>query len=307
MFDSEQELRGALRSALDGAAPAPVTSLDEVLRRGRRRVYVKWTGAAACVVVAAIGFGVGVLALANAPKALPPAQTLTTTPTTSVRAQANWPRIDTPARTPSTTLNFPGMPPIRCAPTGTAGVTGWPGSSKVPDTVRVAWERALVEVAAPANVGPPQFHLATPRSPGERESYGYWANVEDQGSMWLRAGSFTGSPLAHADDQMWTTGDCVPPKRHVLANGTVLQLHSVVEAAPEPTFSQVLMIYTSAGTSYRITLSNHRGEYLLSPEFNSDHTARGARRALPLTEEQLVRIGVAVAEAMCTGGRTAGC
>lgn len=291
---NDDELRRALRAELDVPAPAARTSLDDLLRRGRRRVFAQRAVTVMGVLLAVAGIGFGGVALSAAPRTLPPAETVsttpTTTPTTAVRAEASWPRINEPSRTPTITLNYPDMP-IPCEQSGTPLLTGWPGSSKAPDSVRAAWERALTGLA-----GQVQFLVMEPREPGEREAYNYWADVTGHGSIWLRAGSFTGDPLAQADDQKWAQGDCVPPKRHVLSDGTVLQLYAVKEATPVPTLSQRLVIYAPSGMSYEIKVSNHSAEYLLGPEIDETNGPSGGRPELPLTEEQLAGIGLAVAE-----------
>ncbi|TWP52769.1 hypothetical protein FKR81_06455 [Lentzea tibetensis] len=292
---NDDELRRALRAELEVPAPAARTSLDDLLRRGRRRVFAQRAVAVMGVLIAVAGIGFGGVALSAARRTLPPADTVSTTPTTTpataVRAEASWPRISEPIRTPTITLNHPDVPPIPCQQTGSPLLTGWPGSSKAPDAVRASWERALTGLAGKA-----QFHVTQPRSPGEREAYSYWADVTGFGSIWLRAGSFTGDPLAQADDQKWAQGDCVPPRRHVLADGTVLQLHALKEAMPVPSLSQRLVIYAPNGMSYEISVSNHSAEYLLGPEINETNGPSGGRPELPLTEEQLAGIGLAVAE-----------
>ncbi|MDT7787900.1 MAG: hypothetical protein QOF58_6319, partial [Pseudonocardiales bacterium] len=54
-----------LRGALDTPAPPPTTTLDHVLKRGRRRVFAQRAGAMLGVVavVAGVGFGAATLNL----------------------------------------------------------------------------------------------------------------------------------------------------------------------------------------------------------------------------------------------------
>ncbi|PWK88772.1 RNA polymerase sigma-70 factor (sigma-E family) [Lentzea atacamensis] len=282
-------LRDAYRAELGEPAPAPQTSVDDVMRRGRRRVFAQRATGVVGVLLVVAGVGVGATALSSAPTTpLPPADTITVTTTTptTVRAEVGWPRLNEPTRTPTLTMSpMSGVPPMTCEQKGTPQLAGWPGIIEAPSNVRAALERAIS--------GPVQYHVTPPRNPGERNSHALWANA-GHGSIWLRAGTFTGSPLAHADDQKWAMGDCVAPKRHVLANGTVIQLHVAREGMPVPTLNQLLMIYTPAGRTYQISLSNHSGEFFLNEGFDQE---KGGHPELPLSEQRLAEIGQAVAEA----------
>lgn len=278
MYD---DLREDLRAVLDGPAPPPTTALDTVLRRGRRRVRAQRTGAAAGVIVVLTGLGAGLLALHNVPQSLPPVNPVL--PTTTDSPHADWPRADAATRTPSTTFSYPGMPPLGCAPTGTPPPSGPPGSDKAPSNVLAAWEQALTGIASA-----PTLEVKPPRSPHERETYNYRAEIRGHGGIRLRVGGFTGSPLARADAEKWEHGDCAPPKRRILQNGTVVQLYAVSQVEPVPSLYQSIMIYTTRGASYEITLSNHR--IVGQPEL-------GGNPGLPLSERQLADIALAVAEA----------
>jgi RNA polymerase sigma-70 factor (sigma-E family) len=280
-------LRDAYRAELGEPAPAPHTSVDDVMRRGRRRVFAQRATGVMGVLLAVAGIGVGASTLSAGPSTpLPPADTITTTTPTTVRAEVGWPRLNEPSRTPTLKVSqMPGIPPLPCEQQGTPQLGGWAGIIEAPGTVRAAFEQAIS--------GPAHPDVTPPRNPGERNNYALWANT-GHGSIWLRAGTFTGSPLAHADDQKWATGDCVAPKRHVLANGTVIQLHVVREGMPVPTLTQLLMIYTPAGRTYQILLSNHSGEFILDGGMDQE---KGGRPELPLSEERLAEIGLAVAEA----------
>ncbi|GAA3996578.1 hypothetical protein GCM10022247_15680 [Allokutzneria multivorans] len=85
MWDDEQDLRAALQRVVDGAAPPPATRVEEVIRRGRRRVLITRIGTVASAIVAVVGIGVGASALGNLGlgadgERLPPAGPVVSTP-----------------------------------------------------------------------------------------------------------------------------------------------------------------------------------------------------------------------------------
>ncbi|WP_143261338.1 hypothetical protein [Allokutzneria sp. NRRL B-24872] len=85
MWDDEQDLRAALQRVVDGAAPPPATRVEEVIRRGRRRVLITRIGTVASAIVAVVGIGVGASALGNLGlgadgERLPPAGPAVSTP-----------------------------------------------------------------------------------------------------------------------------------------------------------------------------------------------------------------------------------
>jgi hypothetical protein len=163
--------------------------------------------------------------------------------------------------------------------------------------------KAVTEAARPAEVSQMHTKVHTSGQPGSSARYSNFVDVTDSagtGSVWFNAGAFLGTPTAAADEQAFDTGNCAPPRRPVLPNGTVLQFYSVHPSEPFQLLSQALRIYTPDGRLYEITVQNSGSPDLrddpAQPEM-WDRFGKG-RETLPLTEAQLTRIGLAVAEAV---------
>ncbi|MCP3799607.1 hypothetical protein NLX83_10100 [Allokutzneria sp. A3M-2-11 16] len=84
MWDDEQDLRAALQRVVDVDVPPPgTTRVEDVIRRGRRRVLITRIGTVAGAIVAVVGIGVGASALGNlgvGADRLPPAGPAVSTP-----------------------------------------------------------------------------------------------------------------------------------------------------------------------------------------------------------------------------------
>lgn len=319
MWENEQELRGALRSEVDGPAPASRTDLADLLRRGRRRLLARRVAAAAGVlaVVGVVGFGTAALGELAAPDHSPPADgnstaapLLTTSPAT---VGPEWTTPGLPARAPYGTFT-PGStappPPGRevlvvpqCDPGAGSRFTTWL-SPRPPAPLLDAWASAVRQVAAPAQVSGPHTRTIPAnedKHPDQVDGHTQWIDVTDgggTGSVDLDLGRTTLAPPAAADDEAFAEGNCTPPRRLVRADGTVLQFYPVRASEPYQSLLQVLRIYTPRGDTYAVTVRNFG-----SPDFefreqdaSFDRTGAG-RGTLPLTEEQLTRIGLAVADA----------
>ncbi|MDQ3786906.1 MAG: hypothetical protein M3422_06645, partial [Actinomycetota bacterium] len=109
---------------------------------------------------------------------------------------------------------------------------------------------------------------------------------------------YTGTPLAAADEQAFDVGNCDPPKRHVLADGTVLQLYDTRVSEPFQSLTQTLRIFLPNGRMYQVVAQNWG-----SPDLQTNRDEPGSpirvgkgRETLPLTEAQLAEIGLALAE-----------
>ncbi|MCP2244736.1 hypothetical protein [Lentzea aerocolonigenes] len=247
----EDELRGAL----DVSAPPATTTLDDVLRRGRRRLFARRAGTvlSTLAVVAVVGIG-SVLWVQD-------------TPTAPVGNPADWPRVSETVRKPlyhSNTANpnadcgiqMPAVPMDR-------GFGAERLSADQLRTWRTRAEAALGELEVGEQVAEDVLHT-------------YDLNVSGltgKGSVRLSTGSFTTTPSAAADEALWATGTCRAPRRAVARDGTVYQLYDVLQGA------QTLHVYRPDGRAFRIE------------QINSDLT----RNSLPLTDDQLVKLGPAVA------------
>ncbi|MEU4747030.1 hypothetical protein AB0G02_42135, partial [Actinosynnema sp. NPDC023658] len=181
--------------------------------------------------------------------------------------------------------------------------TTWTAPEPLEPVLR-AWSTAVAQVASPARVSAPNQRVI----PADRtkradsaDAHVQWIDVTDgdgTGSVDLTVGRTTLDPVAAADDEAFAEGNCAPPRRLVRSDGTVLQVYSVRPSEPFRSLALVLCLYTPKGDAYKLTVANYG-----SPDFTfrgDDHSFErtgAGRGTLPLTEEQLTRIGVAVADA----------
>ncbi|MEU7480147.1 hypothetical protein AB0A63_29475 [Lentzea sp. NPDC042327] len=253
----EDELRGAL----DVPAPPPTTTLDDVLRRGRRRVAVRRAGFAGGVltVVAAVGIGGAVWR-----GAVEPELSLATNP-------ANWPRVSCgeAGPQPDVVRNMGAFLP------STGQMRAWRDSAQavLPDRVVDS------ELPEDAN-GPASVHH------GDRR--GFRVDVLDgqgAGSLRFALARFEGDPAAAADSARWATGTCAASRRLTGADGTVFQLYAPGVEAPSELQVQTLYVFRADRLAFRV-------EQVNAGRMSSQPT----REAVPLSEVELVRLGAAVAE-----------
>ncbi|MFD9733887.1 hypothetical protein [Umezawaea sp. NPDC059074] len=295
MSDLEQELR----AMADLAVPPATTGLHDVLRRGRRRVFALRAGAAAGVVAVIVGAGFTALTLRSAPTSLPPADggpvVATTTP---------WPAVDLPVQHPDVTGTPPDGRSISsiplCASSG-IGVGAEVGNVPVAPAVAEAFGAAVDAVARPAVAGEQQTAELPPFRSGDGPRYARWIDVSDAagtGSVAINQWAFGGEPLMAADRDGFFYGNCAPPNRLVLDDGTVVQHYSVTPGEPFQSLSQALRIYRPDGVLIEVVQRDHG-----TPDFRTnpngtlvDHRAHG-RATPPLSTEQLKAIGELVARA----------
>lgn len=294
----EDELRGAL----DVAAPPARTTLDEVMKRGRRRVFAQRVGAVLGVVtvVAGVGFSAASLNSADPTPATPP--TSRTEPAPSEQP-LDWPRVNLPPQaspkvhTPDATAPPPPGRAILRLPVCERK------QSKVPmvqDTGTVIFEpelliklqEALLRHRGNAKVGGLKSEFDDPIH--------YLADVSDErgtGSVIVFAGRYTGTPLAAADAGVWETGDCNPPYRRVLANGTIVQLHEVHIYGPFQLIAQRMVVYRPDGLMLKFELRNFGTPDLRRSASRAEWEFVGtSRETLPMTQQQFAALGLTVAE-----------
>ncbi|GAA1274932.1 hypothetical protein [Saccharothrix xinjiangensis] len=315
MWSDSDELRRALKSEVDGPAPPARADLADVVRRGRRRLLVRRAGAVAGALVAVGVVGVGTVALgglaggptdpagwSGTPSPGPSARPLLTTMTIEAR---------TPYRTftPAWTAPPPSGRAILSIPQCDLGVlddatTRWTLPHPPPHVLN-AWTTAVSQVVSPAQVSEPHAHTFPAnklKDPESVDGHTRWIDVTDDGgtgSVWLRVGRTSLEPLAAADDEVFGVGNCHPPRRAVLDNGAVVQLYEVQASEPFQSLSLELRVYAPSGDVYAISAANHG-----SPDFTPQADQRAfnrtgsGRETLPLSEDQLTRIGMAVAESV---------
>ncbi len=262
----EDELRGAL----DIAAPPPTTTLDHVLKRGRRRVFVQRAGAVLSVFAVVAGIGIGATTLNQAE---PPSPADEPDQGSAVFVhELGWPRVNLPPRE----LADPAKPELGC------GISGQPtsvGRERLSDDKMRVW-RNRVQAAVP--------EALVDSSLVEDVVNVFEVGISDRdgsGSVRLATGSFGGSPLAAADEAVWATGSCAPPQRTTGPEGTVYQLYEVHPNVPYDAIVQTLYVFRPDGKVFRVE------------QLNSGTTStRSTRPDLPLTQEQFASLGTAIAE-----------
>ncbi|MGW4208248.1 hypothetical protein ACWEIJ_09705 [Lentzea sp. NPDC004789] len=265
----EEELRGAL----DVPAPPAATTLEGVLRRGRRRLFVQRAGAVlgTLAVVGIIGFGSVVWNWNQA------------TPMTPGGSPGDWPRASGVVRKPVDLNNTNG----ECDPQMPTAlmVRGFGAQRFSTDQLR-RWREKAQEVL-------PSLELGAQAVQDDLNMYEYEVTDErGTGSVRLSAGVFTGSPSNAADEALWSVGGCQAPRRVRAPDGTVYQLYDVVSSTlwdttsqkSAPAKMQTLHVYRPDGSAFRI-------DQLSVVTTNLDKR----RESLPLTESQLVRLGPAIA------------
>jgi hypothetical protein len=301
MWD-EDDLGAALRAELaQRTPPKPRGGLADAVARGRRRRRRQQFGAALAVVAAVAGVTTVVVSAG-----VSGGQNVAATGTTPT--EAPWPRADLPAHSPHTTwtpaqtapppADWPTKPVPRCE---IPDITGRDLDSVRADLSALqqrVWQ-ALAAVADGATVGL-LIETKLPSRPNTRPAFTYTADVSDAGgtgSVVLSVGRFTGNPLTAADDQAYDMYNCQAPKRHVLADGTVLQIYDVAPSDPFASLNQTLRIYLPDGQLYSLSVRNFGSPDLATNREDPVHPHRvgAGRPTLPLTERQLAELGLAMA------------
>lgn len=292
MLDDDAARR-ALRTLTDEPAPPVATTLDQVLRRGRRRVFVQRAGAVAGVVAVVAGIGAGtILMRQDAPgDGLQVATSSTTPPPSSGDpAPPGWTEIALPpdSDTGGSTCVQPqvDLPPD-------AEVSLLPERTVRDAFLAVAQENlGDVPLAASSQWGAPEKHG------GAQRGYAYIEVPMDDGNgqLQLEVTTYGGSPTRMADASVTAYGDCAGPHRHVLADGTVLQLYPVRGAGTEQPVQRV-RIYQPDGRMYVVTAASwSEADVVPASGIDGGGTIVGGRGALPTTAAQLARISEALIE-----------
>jgi hypothetical protein len=285
MFDDEDTTRRALRTLTDEPAPPVATSLDHVLRRGRRRVFAQRASAVAGVVAVVAAIGVTAVLLrpgggdqvhvADQTTPAPPSSASTRTP-----PLPGWTLVEIPANCHDNV--DPGLP----------------GEPQIPLLPKEVVEPALTSSVDTAT-GHPAMIVSSNwmgNSPKHDAPRGYVqveipvAGTDGNGQVQLEVTRFGGTPDQAANADVGTYGDCEPPARHVLADGTVLQLYPVSENEPQiPT--QHLQIFQPGGREYILTSAGY-GVADLQPVGGGSFSVASGRGKLPTTEAQLADIAL---------------
>lgn len=266
----EEELRGAL----DVAAPPPATRLDDVLRRGKRRVAGRRIGLAGGVMVLVAVVGIGSVVWRAEPAeeiqlALNPAN-WESAPT----GGAAWEDVDR------------ARPQLGCVRQDRAGSPTMITDQPSPDLMRTI--RGTVQSTLPGR---------TYDSPLPEQLEGDGIKVfevdvlDGQGAGGLRftVSHYQGTPVGMADHTPWAwsvaDGHCQVPRRHQMPDGSVYQLNPLSIEVQKDAQLQTLHIFRPGGWALRID------------QVSAGRTsAKATRETLPLSEVELVKLGTAVAE-----------
>jgi len=310
-MNPDDRMHAALRAVADEPAPPAVTTLDQVITKGRRRVLVQRGATVAAVVgvVAAIGVGGVVLRSAaegqGARPAGPPSATATTTTpgVPSVPTTGNQPPETTGAGEPSPTLlpgwHWVGVPADRdvgddCKggmPAGTAPDLSLPPKATVTETFLDAVGKAAGHPTLVDNSWEGY-------SPKTKSPHGFLdANVDmgdGPGSIQLEVDHFGGTPEAAADADLGSYGSCAPPSRTTLDDGTVLQLEQGDWRDPKLPM-QHLRVYQPNGRLYIVTTAGY-GKSDLVPADGEGYTITNGRGRLPVDAAGIAEIALALAD-----------
>ncbi len=281
-FDDDAA-RQALRTLTDDPAPPVTTTVDQVLRRGRRRVFARRASAVAGVVavVAAIGAATVLLRPAAEDPGGGGVQGAATTSATPAGPLPGWEPIPIDEET--------------CKQNPLRHVPGTPPSTILPKAlVRPAFTDAVESVVGVgAKVIEATWIDHSPKVGGPRGYVVAEVPMDNGfGQLQLEAGVFPGTPAQMADASVHAYGDCRPPARHVMPDGTVLQLFQPDFVDPEqPT--QHLQVYRPDGREYVVTAAGWSAADLV-PAGGGGYWIRGGRGKLPVTQEQLAAVATAL-------------
>ncbi len=264
---NDDQLGHDLRAALEGQTPPPSDGLQDVLRRGtRRRLGQRLaTGAVALAAVAGIGTAATLFGTTAATPMTPAARP----------GSVDW------AEAGVTLTPAPGTDGCDDGYTEPVHKAG----EGIPDLAERARDAIAgvapdLTVGAPVTVRPFVFlDLAGPGGP--------------PGSVSVHIGTYDGDPLITAEERAHTVGNCDPPKREVLDDGTVLQIYPVTtHSDPLRSVKMVLAIFRPDGTFYWITVGNYASGDFQQPEHADPVRVGPGRETLQLTEAQLAAIGL---------------
>jgi hypothetical protein len=290
----DEELLALLRAEIDDQAPPPVhTALDDVVRRGRRRLRARRLGATLGVVavVGGVGIATSLLRLSLPGVGLPAvnaASSVSGSPTPST--MPGWTVAPAEPQTSHPVADNCSTGPSMPGPAGNASVNV--------DTVDAVLIDALHQVAPKATVKITKANVAV--RPMDQLLGSTWADVVDAGgagSVYVEMHAYGGTPTQAADNDKFVDGGCTLPRRQVLADGTVLQLYPAANYDPAHP-SQALRVYTTTHVLYIVTAEGFGStDWVKSPDEPDTLTVPkdAGRHSLPLTEQQLTAIATRIA------------
>jgi hypothetical protein len=301
MNTDDDRMCAALRAVADEPAPPATTTLDHVLTKGRRRVFVQRSATVAAVVGVVATIGIGGVLLRSAAEgqgtrpAGPPASTtttvVTTTPPPSAETSVPTTGTEPPSVGPGEPVLLPGWHRVevpadrvdgdRCLGGDAGGIEPDLDLPPQQPVTKTFLEAVRKEAGEPTVTG---TEWAVPSAENEQRLHAFIrVDVHNgAGSLHLEIDRYGGSPDAAADADVGSYGTCAPPARTTLADGTVLQLDQPDRGTPD-TPMQFLRVYQPNGRLYIVTVVG-RG-----------YTETSGRVTLPLDDSGIADVGTALA------------
>jgi hypothetical protein len=314
--NADDRTGAAIRGVADVPAPPVTTTLDTVVRRGRRRALVQRGATVAAVVgvVAAIGVGGALLRSATEGQGVRPAgpspTTVRNTSTAPPSTQLPPTGENAPGNEPPSSQPLPPQPELLpgwswadapVSPDGEscdgAADVAQPHDLPLPDQAAV--RAALVDSVRAATKIVPQvvyqsWEKHSPRTDAPRGYLELNVDMGDgPGSVQLEVGTFGATPREAADADVAVYGNCDRPMRRTLDSGAVLQLYQADYFDPRAPM-QHFGIYLPGGRHYILTTAGY-GESDKVDVGGGGSTIDGGRGRLPLDSRQLAGVGVALA------------
>ncbi|TVT52805.1 hypothetical protein FNH05_12445 [Amycolatopsis rhizosphaerae] len=276
---NDDETREALQTLLDEPAPPARTGLEDVVRRGRRRVLARRLGSAAAVIAVVAGVGMASTSLRATPGTVESAS--------GGGSLQGWQTVDVPAvvvipKGDLTLEEAAKVGPV-CRSRAQTSVS-IEGTTLPEQTVVQAFLQAVAAAAPGAKVV--QTHLSwEPPTRGMLR-----ADITGQkaaGGIDLMADRYRGTAQQAADADAHADGNCSSPQRRTLPNGVVLQLYSP-QLLKGDLQVQSLRVYGPNGRMYVLTMR----AYLTG----GGKVVRPDPGAFPLSESQFAQVGVRLAD-----------
>lgn len=261
----------ALRALLDEPAPPAANPLEQVLRRGRRRVRGQRLGVVVIVVAVVAAIGGGTLAL------WPPAADPQPSAADRLATGYQWPE------------ELAGWEPVAAACPSSATVTARGSVALLPEaTVEPAFVAGVAAVTgSPADVALSEWDVR-----------GY-VMVEVPvagalGSVHLEATTAAAAPpSAAADADVGVYGQCTVPLRKTLGDGAVLQLYAPDLRSPTAPV-QHLRTYLPSGRLYVVSSAGWSRSDVSTVD-SLGGVVKTGRGRLPLDSQQLADVATRVA------------
>jgi hypothetical protein len=179
-----------------------------------------------------------------------------------------------------------------CKQTPLRNVPGKPPEAILPQAlVEPAFTGAIAEVVNPAVIPlSATWEAFSPKAHGPRGHVVAEIPMGNgNGQLQLEAQVFPGTPEQIADASLYTYGDCKPPARRTLDDGTVMQLYQADVRVPEQPV-QHLQVYRPEGRYYIITAAGWSEQDMVPVAGSTGFTIEGGRGKLPTTAAQLAEI-----------------